>query len=79
MPQIIFCVLGHFCLEGTDTPIKNPCPEGTYNDLYGGMNISFCYPCPPGNYCEGTGNTGPGLECDAGFFCEGEYVKILEK
>ena len=31
-----------------------------------------CMDCPPGEYCEGLGNTLPTGLCDAGFYCGGK-------
>lgn len=61
------CPVGHYCQSGSPTP--TPCPSGTSSNAVKNTLLSDCNDCPPGFYCEGTGNiiyTGP---CAAGFYC----------
>jgi len=34
-------------------------------------NSTACMLCPPGEYCQGSGNSEPTGLCDAGWFCTG--------
>ena len=53
----IFYVVGYYC-PGRPT-MPQPCPAGTYNDGFGLVAETECIYCPPGKYCEGTGNEQP--------------------
>ena len=33
--------------------------------------MTYCLPCTPGSYCQGTGNTAPTAPCDRGYYCPG--------
>ncbi|XP_071505048.1 uncharacterized protein [Diadema antillarum] len=65
------CPAGYYCPAGTTYDIRNPCPEGTFNNLTGGHNESWCAPCLPGMYCQGSGNPDPTDYCDPGWYCIG--------
>ena len=65
------CYAGHYCTAGATTPTQNECPpghycplgssdktacpEGTYNEGYGGEALAACKSCPAGVQCLGTG------------------------
>lgn len=38
----------------------------------GALAETDCMDCPPGQYCEGTGNVFPTGFCDEGFWCGGK-------
>ena len=42
------CPVGHYCPEGTATPIG--CPEGYRMPSRGASNLESCIPCAPGQY-----------------------------
>ena len=63
------CPLGHYCPNGTTFAYEYPCPAGTYNPFDNAEDINSCLSCPPGLYCEGTGNTVPTGNCSEGYFC----------
>merc|ERR1712198_7590 len=79
-PPQFLCPEGHFCGEGTATPVPCPkghfciegtwqppqCPIGTYQP-HEGMNL--CYRCPAGSYCAATGLADPSGHCAAGYYC----------
>ncbi|KAH3741464.1 hypothetical protein DPMN_048189, partial [Dreissena polymorpha] len=67
----VVCPTGHYCPQGTTMALEFPCPMGTYNNVTGSTNETACIDCPPGYYCEGTGNTVPDGQCDEGFWCAG--------
>ncbi|KAH8067766.1 calcium ion binding protein [Aureococcus anophagefferens] len=58
------CTAGHYCPEGTGTPVE--CPAGTYSPNAGNDDEGDCADCPRGSYCE-AGSTAPAA-CPAGSF-----------
>lgn len=68
------CPAGHYCPEGSSAAIK--CPIGTYRDYEGGEQLSDCYDCPHGYYCQTEGQVSPTTYvCAAGYYCdEGEIT-----
>ncbi|KAE8295325.1 hypothetical protein D5F01_LYC06251 [Larimichthys crocea] len=64
------CSAGYVCPRGTMHPQQNPCPVGTWSSMMGAQNLSSCWPCPPGHYCNSTGLSQPSGICDTGFFCD---------
>ena len=60
------CPIGHYCLQGTDTPI--PCPIGTFMPT---MGSNVCTECTPGYYCATTGLSAVTGQCAARFYCTG--------
>ncbi|EDV28435.1 uncharacterized protein TRIADDRAFT_51343 [Trichoplax adhaerens] len=66
-PTQIQCPAGYYCLEGSATP--NECPEGTYRNSARGVSINDCFPCTPGDYCNGTARTVTAGKCDQGYYC----------
>ncbi|GFO49401.1 multiple epidermal growth factor-like domains protein 11 [Plakobranchus ocellatus] len=67
--QATICSVGHYCPEGSSTP--SPCPQGTYTNTQGLVNITQCTDCDPGMYCNDTGLSSPVAQCDPGFYCPG--------
>ncbi|XP_027901562.1 signal peptide, CUB and EGF-like domain-containing protein 1 [Xiphophorus couchianus] len=65
------CPSGYFCLQGTKFPQQYPCPVGTWSISVGGQNLSSCWACPPGFYCNNTGLSQPSGLCDTGYYCSG--------
>ena len=61
------CEPGNYCQPGANVGENGmrPCAEGTYqpNEV-----MSYCYDCPAGYYCPGTGNTEPTI-CPEGYYC----------
>ncbi|PIK41162.1 hypothetical protein BSL78_21986 [Apostichopus japonicus] len=68
------CPEGYYCPSGTEYDIQEPCPEGTFNNLTGAHNISWCTPCLPGWYCQGQGNGYPTDLCDPGWYCTNSSI-----
>ncbi|KAM3922961.1 uncharacterized protein RB166_012036 [Leptodactylus fuscus] len=66
------CPLGHYCPEGTLTPI--PCPVGTLKNTTGGSSEDSCVPCYAGYFCASVGLSSPTGLCSAGFFCPGNFT-----
>lgn len=60
------CSAGYVCPPGTMYPEQHPCPLGTWSRVMGAQNLSSCWPCPPGRYCNSTGLSRPSGFCDAG-------------
>lgn len=60
------CPAGYVCPHGTMYPQQHPCPVGTWSSTVGAQNLSSCWPCPPGLYCNSTGLSQPSGICDAG-------------
>ena len=61
------CPVGHYCPQGTVSPLK--CPLGTFNSNTKATNESSCTPCSYGQYCGTEGLGEPSGPCWAGFFC----------
>ena len=62
------CPPGHFCLQGTASPMK--CPPGTFRADEIGEVEEDCQPCSAGFYCPLAGATSVFAPCVAGFYCE---------
>lgn len=60
------CPAGFICPQGTKHPQQHPCPVGTFSQTLGAHNLSSCWPCPPGLYCNSTGLTQPSGICETG-------------
>ncbi|CDW71824.1 gcc2 and gcc3 domain-containing protein [Stylonychia lemnae] len=60
------CPTGHYCEKGALYPKQ--CPEGTEQKLEGAVDISYCIPCPEGNYTDKKGTTNCS-RCMNGFYC----------
>lgn len=58
------CTKGHYCPEGTSTPLA--CPAGSYMNTTG---YSYCFDCPAGFFCV-SGEVDP-LRCPRGRYCPG--------
>ena len=59
------CEPGNYCPEGQGLIT---CPDGTYSNTVGAIDISTCLTCPPGKWCE----EGKIIDtCDAGYICLG--------
>ena len=67
--SVNICPSGFYCPLETEFPSEYACPAGSFNNLTGQVDATSCLPCPPGEYCEGTGNTFPTGLCDAGWYC----------
>ncbi|KAL7981551.1 hypothetical protein Chor_005639 [Crotalus horridus] len=65
------CPQGHFCPEGTQSPIA--CPLGTLNNGTGGSSPDYCVPCYPGFFCAAMGLSSPTGPCTAGFYCPANF------
>ncbi|KAL7831753.1 hypothetical protein AOLI_G00293010 [Acnodon oligacanthus] len=63
------CPAGYYCPEGTRHPRQYPCPLGTWSNIVGAQNLSACWPCPAGLFCNNTGLIQPTGVCAAGFYC----------
>ncbi|XP_035857407.1 zonadhesin-like [Sander lucioperca] len=71
------CSAGYVCPRGTMYPQQHPCPVGTWSSTVGAQNLSSCWPCPPGLYCNSTGLSQPSGICYAGYYCSGGAVSSL--
>lgn len=60
------CPTGHYCPEGTVTPIG--CPKGTYRNDVHATDVGQCGLCPSGTYCPSEGMSLPTV-CPIGMFC----------
>lgn len=61
------CPVGKYCPKGS-LPID--CPVNTYRDKEGGQNISDCFPCPAGFWCQYPGMSDYRLfSCPIGKYC----------
>ena len=45
------------------------CPPGTIRNALGGADLSDCYPCPAGKYCDLPGQSAPAGECEPRYYC----------
>ena len=71
-PNERVCPPGYFCGKGTEIP--SPCPKGTYSASERGVNNTVCLLCTAGFYCNTTGMSMHGKECDFGYYCPpGQY------
>ena len=61
------CAKGHYCPEGSDSEYSEPCPAGTYNNVFGGKNATFCLTCPTSSYCP-QASIVP-IDCPDGSYC----------
>ncbi len=62
-----YCKPGYYCPSGTGLML--PCPSGTYGPYNYQYDISQCFSCVAGYYCEGSGLATPTAQCDAGYYC----------
>jgi len=58
------CPAGRYCKSGTY--VRELCPSGTYRNATNGKNITDCWECTGGKYCEGDGLTTPTGDCSPG-------------
>ncbi|KAL2085398.1 hypothetical protein ACEWY4_018718 [Coilia grayii] len=65
------CPAGYVCLSGSMHPHGTPCPPGTLSSLVGGQDMSTCWMCPPGYFCNDSALTHPTGVCAPGFYCTG--------
>ena len=63
------CSPGTYCPSGSSHPIL--CPVGTFNQLTGGQDRSYCISCTPGYFCDNIGAQNVSGLCDSGFYCSG--------
>lgn len=68
-PTFGVCPVGHYCPQGTGTPI--PCPTGRYGPSTHAANTSDCPSCPGGSYCSISGSSSPQGNCSGGYYCAG--------
>jgi len=61
------CPVGYYCGTATSTPTA--CPAGTFSNQLKATSADYCIACPPGELCEGTGNSAPTSTCASGTFC----------
>lgn len=61
------CPTGSFCVAGTTTPAA--CPVGRYQPVTRASSFADCLECPPGRYCDSSGQSSTTGDCAAGFFC----------
>ena len=71
MPDLALhkCRKGHYCPKGDVNPCPVPCPNGTFNALFGLQQVSECQPCTPGYYCIPEGLEQPAGPCPGGYYC----------
>ncbi|KAL6471032.1 hypothetical protein MHYP_G00196820 [Metynnis hypsauchen] len=65
----IDCPTGHYCPTGTTLKSQYPCPAGTINPYARMVSPEDCAPCPPGFFCEASGQNAASGLCEAGYFC----------
>ncbi|XP_058655214.1 SCO-spondin isoform X4 [Onychostoma macrolepis] len=65
------CPMGYYCPAGTRHPHEYPCPPGTWSNALGAQNVSSCWLCPAGFFCNSSGLTQPTGICAPGFYCAG--------
>ena len=63
------CPAGYVCPLESEHAYHYPCPPGTFQNLTSQHNESACLLCPPGMYCQGSGNAYPTDFCDPGWYC----------
>ena len=61
------CPVGHYCEAQTSVPSQ--CPVGTYRDVEYGTQVSDCFDCTLGNYCDTLGLANVSGPCSPGFYC----------
>ena len=61
------CPVGHYCEAQTSVPSQ--CPIGTYRDVEYGTQVSDCFDCTLGNYCDTLGLANVSGPCSPGFYC----------
>ena len=72
-PDQYICPAGHYCPEGTGTPIA--CPAGTYLGTEMNSGLDDCVNCTAGSYCEGMYDTEQLFKCTLSVFRD-EYIYI---
>ena len=60
------CPMGHYCPNGTTRADEFKCPVGTFNPALTQTNITACFDCTGGMYCQTQGLAGPTGNCSAG-------------
>lgn len=68
------CPRGHYCPVGSYSAIA--CPIGTYRSEVGGLSIDSCTECPDGFLCNSRGAINYEKDCESGFYCPGDNLKI---
>ena len=64
----ILCEKGSYCPAGTGTNLQ-ACPRGTYGPEKGYQTVQDCKPCDAGRYCNSSGATSSGPNCNKGHWC----------
>ena len=59
--------MGYFCPLAT--PYPEPCPNGTWSNETGLMEVGECRGCTPGFYCDGFALIEPTGPCREGYYC----------
>ena len=63
------CRQGYYCPRGDVSPCPVPCPEGTFNEIYGLTQVAECQACSPGDYCIPEGLNATAGPCPGGYYC----------
>ena len=71
------CPPGSFCPKGTAPGLEKLCDDGTYNPNEGSRDLSDCFGCPPGEYCQGKGLNESSGKCFEGYYCTGGSASPL--
>jgi len=69
--QPVICPPGYYCLTGTTFSKQYPCPVGTFSNRSHLVNVTGCFGCSPGYFCNQTGLTAPAGLCTSGYYCGG--------
>lgn len=73
-PRVHPCPPGKYCPEGS-SPID--CPALTYRDKGWGKNLSDCFPCPAGYWCNETGLPNfTASACPIGHYCPEGQIPV---
>ena len=62
------CPTGSYCVSPTTTAVQ--CLAGTYSPSTCNTQLSDCYSCTPGKYCDTAGLAAPANDCTAGYYCD---------
>lgn len=65
----IDCPRGSYCINSTRFAYEFLCPSGTFSNRTRLSDVSQCFSCIEGSYCETPGLSAPTGLCDIGYFC----------